>query len=148
MKYITKKEFEKNFWSKVNKTDTCWLWTGSKAVGYGFTYFNKKRFYTHRFSWESKYGKIQKGLFICHKCDNPSCVNPDHLFLGTQKDNLMDMVSKNRGGRQKLTVKQVKEIRKRYDKGNVTQTFLGRLFGVRQTTISMLTTRNTFVNII
>jgi hypothetical protein len=92
--------FDKNrFWSKVNKTDSCWLWTGSvvsKKRPYGTFYFKKSRMAT-RISWELHTGTpIPANLYVCHHCDNPRCVRPDHLFLGTQKENIHDSMSKGR----------------------------------------------------
>ncbi len=90
------------FWSKVNKHNGsgCWLWTASTVKGYGqiASVVNGKRrpVYAHRVSWEMAYGPITDGLSVLHKCDVPLCVNPDHLFLGTQPDNLADARSKGR----------------------------------------------------
>ena len=87
----------KKFWSKVDKTKNCWEWTGRyHKQGYGFMDINKKGELTHRISWVINRGKIPKGICVLHKCDNPKCVNPDHLFLGTHTDNMRDMVSKGR----------------------------------------------------
>jgi hypothetical protein len=82
------------FWSKVAfKQFGCWEWLGKKRNNkYG--YF--KQMGAHRFAWSTQHGDISKGMFICHHCDNPSCVNPDHLFLGTRMDNIQDMLSKER----------------------------------------------------
>ena len=79
---------------KVIKTDYCWEWTGLKYPS-GYGRFCKK--YAHRFSYEIHKGEIYNNLKVCHSCDNPSCVNPEHLWLGTQKDNVQDRDKKGRG---------------------------------------------------
>ena len=85
------------FNSRVAKGNGCHLWLGSlDPCGYGTFSFNGKNTKAHRFAWSVKNGEIPKGMMICHHCDNPSCVNPDHLFIGTQFDNMRDMHDKNR----------------------------------------------------
>lgn len=115
-----------NFMKRVNVTDTCWLWTGSKKKsGYGKYSTKGGQVYTHRFSWECFNGKITNGLFVLHKCDVKLCVNPNHLFLGTNQDNMRDKVLKNRqssgenSGMAKLTKIQIDEIRRLYEPGKV-----------------------------
>jgi hypothetical protein len=116
------------FWSKVDRRgdNECWNWKASKHwKGYGYINLSipKKNVYSHRFSWVLHYGDIPDGMFVCHKCDNGSCCNPQHLFLGTDTDNKMDMWSKNRlpkgerAGQSKLTNDQVLEARQRYISG-------------------------------
>ena len=90
------------FWKRVNKTDTCWLWTGTRNPnGYGMIRARpgKTRDLTHRVSWMLHNGDIPDGLCVLHRCDNPACVRPEHLFLGTRADNVHDMVAKGRGAR-------------------------------------------------
>ncbi len=92
------------FWKFVDKksNDDCWNWTGGKmGNGYGSLRVSNKQgshVYAHRLSWELHNGPIPKGMQVLHHCDNPSCVNPNHLFIGTASDNMRDMDSKNRRG--------------------------------------------------
>lgn len=91
---------EERFWKYVKKTDTCWLWTGAKTktiAGYGALGVAGKVIRAHRYSYELHIGPIPDGLFVLHHCDVPLCVNPTHLFLGTDKDNAIDRENKDRG---------------------------------------------------
>jgi hypothetical protein len=86
------------FWAKVRKTSGCWIWTAHcLPQGYGqFALTCNKPVKAHRFAYEVTYGAIPAGLMVCHRCDNPSCVRPKHLFLGTAKDNTHDSIRKSR----------------------------------------------------
>jgi hypothetical protein len=87
------------FYKKVNKTDSCHEWTACKnPAGYGLFNFGGQGMavLAHRFAWEISNGDIPDGMLVCHKCDNPSCVNPEHLFIGSHKDNMRDCVNKGR----------------------------------------------------
>ncbi len=112
------------YWSKVNKTDSCWLWTAAiQQKGYGTLMCDKERHSVHRISWTLHNGQIPHGCFVCHKCDVPNCVNPEHLFLGDNTDNMQDASKKGRlkkpdnfgkwgtNGRSKLTASAVLEIK-------------------------------------
>jgi len=92
---------EQRFWSKVDRSGQCWIWTGGCFAGKGYGRMHvrlpvRHSVSTHRFSWELHFGPIPPGLFVCHHCDNPPCVRPDHLFLGTSTDNMRDMIVKGR----------------------------------------------------
>jgi hypothetical protein len=89
------------FWSKVQKSDGCWEWQGHRTNwNYGYFTFRGDSIPAHRFSVELASGKrIPAGMVICHKCDNPPCVRPDHLFIGTHADNMRDMAEKGRNRR-------------------------------------------------
>jgi hypothetical protein len=87
------------FNERVAKTEDCWLWTGQTYETkrpYGRFHFRDKRYLAHRISWVLHFGEIPPGLLVCHRCDNPKCVRPDHLFLGTYADNKWDSVRKGR----------------------------------------------------
>lgn len=86
-----------NFWSKVDKSGDCWIWTGSRhGFGYGLFGLNGKTRRAHRISYELVNGPIPEGFVLCHTCDNPPCVNPDHLFVGSKADNTHDALRKGR----------------------------------------------------
>lgn len=84
------------FWAKVHKTERCWLWQGAKAWGYGKIYVEGHVIRAHRVAWEMTHGPIPEGLLVLHECDTPACVNPSHLRLGTQRENISDCRSRGR----------------------------------------------------
>lgn len=85
------------FWLNVQKTEGCWLWTGRRdGAGYGQIFVQGRRIGVHRLSWLLNCGEIPEGLFVCHHCDVPLCVRPDHLFVGTHDDNMRDAAIKGR----------------------------------------------------
>jgi len=113
---------EDRFWKQVRKTKGCWLWLGALSGGYGHIrrVKNPVPIGAHRFSWELHKGNIPGGKLVLHSCDNPRCVNPGHVFLGSHADNKADAISKDRHARKgshgmrKLTEKEALSIRRRY----------------------------------
>ena len=142
---------EERFWPKVDLTggpDSCWEWTATRhRAGYGWirigSYLDgsRRNTFAHRVSWELAHGKhIPSGMMVRHRCDNPPCVNPRHLELGTNRQNMRDMPARGRapGGRRKLTDVQRAEVRRRYLAGGISQSALGREFGLTQSGVSSI----------
>jgi len=144
------------FWSKVKKTDRCWLWTASTTRGYGQFVNNGIQGQAHRFSFRLHKGEIPEGKSVCHSCDVRNCVNPEHLWLGTATDNMRDAVKKGRiatgsrngcsthperlkRGREnkkaKLTPEIVLTIRVRYSQGGVSLQRLADEHGVTKQSV-------------
>lgn len=136
----------------------CWLFIGSRdELGYGRFRDPKSKSYlmsAHRSSYLLFRGKIPDGMIVCHSCDNPSCVNPSHLFIGSHKDNSLDMMKKGRdrivgikNGRAKLTEENILNIRFLYDQGELSDREIGKLYGVVETTIANIGKRNSWKHV-
>lgn len=96
-RFYTDADYAAIFWSRVQQGDGCWEWTGKKTPkGYGCLSVRGGTTRANRFAWEITNGKIPDGLVVCHKCDNPGCVRPDHLWIGTHADNIRDRDAKGR----------------------------------------------------
>jgi hypothetical protein len=172
-----KTDLATRFWSKVLKTDGCWLWqAGTNEHGYGLVQVGKRSANNpvpskaHRVAWELTYGPIPEGKNILHNCpggDNPSCVNPAHLYAGSQRDNVTDMWAKGRAGNRsypgwkmpaekvrrgeasrnaKLTEDEIRQIRALYAAGS-TQVGLAAQFGVSQATVSRVVLRQGWAHV-
>lgn len=145
---------EPRFWSKVIRSDDgCWLWSGWTSRGYGCIKVGGKKKLSHRVSWELHNGPVPDGLFVCHHCDTPGCVRPDHLFLGTSQENSADRDAKGRQAKgskthrkhiprgeghtqSKLQECDVIEIRTLYASGAFEMSALARRFGVTRNLVS------------
>jgi hypothetical protein len=150
------------FWRRVQKGPDCWRWTGGKkrrpdgSLSYGVAGLGRRQqtALAHRVAWEIVHGPIPDGKVVCHDCDNPLCVRPEHLFLGTRADNLRDMRQKGRGyvnsfpcgsahPKARLTAEDVREIRTARADG-VTLSALASRFGVHISTIGSIARRTTW----
>ena len=154
------KTTEQCFWEKIDKNGPiveyvgtpCWIWIGAKTGdGYGAIKEKRKQIPAHKYSYQLHYGdNIPENIFVCHKCDNKSCVNPDHLFLGTHSQNMLDMYAKGRcpinnlydyhfNGEKhhmaKLTEQQVREIKQLYQTG-MRQSMIADKFNTPRKTIN------------
>lgn len=145
-------KYEALFWSKVRKTESCWNWTAGKDKdGYGISYVGFS-IRAHRQSYQMHFGAIHDGLFVCHRCDNPSCVNPAHLFLGTNTDNIMDASAKgrmrfgSRHGRSKLSDADVLSMRTMKAQGFSLDKLAIR-FGMAKSQVSRIVKREQWTHI-
>lgn len=144
---------EREFWSlvKIGLPNDCWAWLGKKQFGRGYGRF--RSYAAHRFAFESRFG-IKPGEFcICHSCDNPSCVNPKHLFLATQAENLRDMWAKSRGknntrrgescNKAKLTADQAIAVFKSIKSTRS----IAKEFGISRTAVQYIKTRKNWAHV-
>lgn len=141
------------FWSKVNKggDEECWHWVrGKDKDGYGIFWLNNTNIRAHRLAFILANGQIPKNMFVCHRCDNPSCVNPAHLFAGSSRDNINDMMAKGRtlkgenSNGAKLKEDQVTEIKGIYSTGKVSSRQMAKRFGVSKNTILRIVNGDTW----
>lgn len=158
---VTHESAAERFFAKVDKTAShgCWLWTACCFDnGYGAFRFNQKQVKAHRFSYELINGPLSDELRACHRCDElyprkdltyKRCVNPEHLFAGTQSDNIRDCFNKGRQRERrgiisnfaKLTEDEVRQVRTIYARGDISQQDVGILFGLTQTAVSLIIRR-------
>ena len=139
---------EDRFWPKVRKTASCWLWRGgTNGVGYGMILKGRSKVLAHRVSWEMEHGSLDPKARVLHRCDNPACVRPDHLFLGTMKDNMQDMLKKGRNkflahkgeanGQSKLSDLEVRELREKAA-ADISQNVLAKEYEISQSSVAGL----------
>lgn len=141
------------FWKMVDRSGDCWEWQGAKLKGYGQLTMGNRRWLAHRLAWIFTNGEIPDALWVLHKCDNPPCVRPDHLFLGTQFDNMADAASKGRMpgpglcgenvATAKLTEQDVREIRALHESG-MPQRAIARRFRVTRQNVRCIVRRITW----
>jgi hypothetical protein len=161
------------FWSKVDRSGACWLWTASTVGnGYGKLSVSGVRILAHRFAYLITYGVFPSELCVLHNCDTPACVNPKHLWLGTYADNVHDMMNKGRRvsnvprgeqhffrqhpelmmrgeqhGRALLTNEQVREMRKHYTDGESIR-ILARRYSVSKSTVYHIVIGDTWIHLL
>jgi hypothetical protein len=141
------------FWSKVDKTGECWIWTGIRACGYGVFSFAGVPMRAHRVAFGLATGVDPGEWHVLHSCDVPACVNPAHLRLGRDRDNVADKVARNRQAKgetlywSKLTEVEVLQIREDYAAGRRNQYELSAVYGVSQAAINMILKRKTWKHI-
>lgn len=136
-------KIKQRFWKNVDDQgpERCWPWRGSKkANGYG-QIWNKKPTYAHRLSWEIHKGPIPYKQYVLHTCDNPECTNPNHLFLGSQDDNMKDKIKKHRGKKSKFTYAQRQEMKKLVREKTKSREDICKQFGISNTYLSTLINR-------
>ena len=137
-----------NFWRQIKKTKKCWIWTGYiDKDGYGILGLHKNT-RAHRIAWMLQNGEIPKNMCVLHKCDNPPCVNPKHLWVGTHQENMQDMKLKCRFSiRNKLSKRNIFKIRKLKYNFNPINKYIAKIFNVDTSTINRIVNRKTWKHI-
>jgi hypothetical protein len=146
------------FWEKVDQTDSCWVWKASRdRYGYGQLTYQGRHRMAHHIAYELIKGRIPADLCVLHSCDNPSCVNPDHLYVGTRKQNTQDMMQRGRdkhgqlcgssNATAKLTENDVRTIRWMHENGTLTNQAIAEYFGVTGALIGMIIKRKIWKHI-
>lgn len=153
---LTHEEFVRRFWSRVDKSGDCWLWTGSRSTssGYGGVKRAGRQVLVHRVAYELANGPPPVGMYVCHHCDTPLCCNPAHLYAGTPKQNSADREQRRRrkclqGPEQplsKLTADQAREVRRLHDRG-LSYPTLARMFGMSAFAIGRVCRREGYANV-
>ncbi len=146
----------RRFYSKVEAPSLfeCWIWKGSVRTHYGEILFRGHKESAHRVAWILQNGEIPDGMCVLHRCDNPLCVNPSHLFLGTQRENMLDKVAKGRANTpkgvssklSKLCDDDVREIRQLIDAG-YTHRYIGQMFGISNVAVSYIRHKRTWKHV-
>lgn len=144
---------DERFESKIDKTGSCWMWTGwvggPAGKQYGYIRINGKRLRAHKYAYMKAYATDPGGLLVCHICDVKTCVNPEHLFLGTHQDNVDDMIKKGRKRIfSKLSSVDVLKIREMFSTGKFFHKDLAKLFKVSQSNITAIINNKRWQNVI
>jgi hypothetical protein len=144
------------FWEMAERQGSCLVWRGPTHKGYGHLSYQGRRWWSHRLAWTLARGPIPHGLFVCHTCDNRTCVDPLHMFLGTLQDNTRDHVAKGRAhlngrhgegnSQHKLTAEQVREIRQRAMSGE-SHRALALAFGLVHQQVTRIVNRQRWANL-
>lgn len=154
--HLTELQFS-NFENKIDRSGDCHVWKACKFQGYGKFGVKPRKspMMAHRLAFLIRHKEIPEGMLVCHRCDNPSCVNPDHLFLGTYKDNVADMIMKGRANppkglnhhKAKLNKRKVNKIRELHLAGN-TNREISKRFKVHEATILQVVTGITWKHVL
>lgn len=156
-----KKPVIERFLSFVDKSEKCWIWKGAfdGLNRYGTFWDGKRQINAHRYSYFYFNNIIDTSLYVCHKCDNPKCVNPDHLFLGTQEDNMKDMYNKNRQRKKctyfsgtehcnaKFNTQDIRNIRKLYNVEKLSSYKIASIYSCARPTINRIIRGISYANV-